>query len=93
MLIAVITCKFRAPWARSLKDKRAQAKRLLAKLRGKFNASACETDMQDERQLIVLSVAAIAPNCAQADSIMDHILDYLEEIAEAELVEARREIR
>lgn len=93
MLIAAITLKLRAPWARSLKDKRAEVKRLLAKLRGKFNASACETDMQDERQTIVISVAAIAPNRAQADSIMDHVLDYVEEIAEAELVETRREIR
>lgn len=91
--IAVLTVRLYAPWVHSLKEKRMEVKSLLAKLRNKFNISAAETAEQDTHQIIVLSVAAVAANNAQADSMAESILRYLENSTDAEIIEVLHELR
>lgn len=93
MKIAVLRMKLRAPWVHSLKEKRMEVKSLLAKIRNKFQVSAAEVDDQDIHQSIVIGVAAIVPHKAQADSMMEAIVDFVEENTEAELLEEEWEIR
>ena len=93
MKIAVLRMKLRAPWVHSLKEKRMEVKSLLAKIRNKFQVSAAEVEDQDIHQSIVIGVAAIVPHKAQADSMMEEIVDFVEEITEAELLEEEWEIR
>ena len=68
MMILTITIKLHAPWVHSLKEKRMVVKSLLAKLQNKFNVSVAELDEQDIHQIIVLGLAGIVANNAQADS-------------------------
>ena len=68
-------------------------KSLLAKLRNKFQVSAAEVEDQDVHQSIVIGTAAIVPHSAQADSLMDEIVRFVEENTEAEIVEEERELR
>ena len=68
-------------------------KSLLAKLQNKFHVSAAEIDEQDTHQIIVIGVAAIVPHNAFADSLMEEISLFVEENAEAELIDEQREIR
>lgn len=91
--IAVLTIKLYAPWVHSLKEKRMVVKSLLAKIRNKFQVSAAEVDDQDIHQSIVLGIAAVVPHSAQADSVMEEILHFVEQSTEAEIVEEEREIR
>ena len=93
MKIACMTFQLRAPWVHSLKEKRMIVKSLLAKLQNKFHVSAAEIEEQDIHQLIVIGVAAIVPNNALADSLMDEISLFIEENCEAELISEDREIR
>lgn len=59
----------------------------------KFQVSAAETEDQDIRQSIVIAAASIAAHSAQADSIMDEIVRFVEQNTEAEIVGEEREIR
>ena len=93
MKIAVMTFRLRAPWVHSLKEKRMLVKSLLAKLQHKYHVSTAEVDEQDTHQIIVISVAAIVPHKAMADSLMDDISLFVEENTEAEIIDEEREIR
>ena len=68
-------------------------KSLVAKLQNKFHVSAAEVDEQDTHQIIVIGAAAIVPNNAMADSVMDEISAFVEENTEAEILDEMREIR
>ena len=68
-------------------------KSLIAKLQDRSHVSAAEIDEQDTRQIIVIGAAAIVPHNAMADSLMDRIFSFLEEITEAEIIDEEREIR
>lgn len=91
--IVVLKLKLYAPWVHSLKEKRMVVKSLLAKIRNKFQVSAAEVEDQDIHQSIVIGVAAIVPHSAQADSLMDEIVSFVEQNTEAEIVKEEREIR
>ena len=82
--VAVVTIRLYAPWVHSLKEKRMVVKSILAKVRNKF---------QDIHQSIVIAAASIAAHSAQADSIMDEIVRFVEQNTEAEIVGEEREIR
>lgn len=82
-----------APWVHSLKEKRMVVKSLLAKIQNKFNVSAAEIDSQDVHQTIVIAVAAIAMSPSQADSVMDHVIRFVEEHSEAQVTDIERELR
>ena len=68
-------------------------KSIIAKLQNKFHVSAAETDEQDIHQIIVIGVAAIVPDNAIADSLMEKISRFVEENTEAEIIDEEREIR
>ena len=93
MKISVMTFRLRGSWIHSLKEKRMVVKSLIAKLQNKFHVSAAEIDEQDTHQIIMIGVAAIVPHNAFADSLMEEISLFVEENAEAELIDEQREIR
>ena len=55
--------------------------------------SVAEIDEQDTHQIIVIGAAAIVPNNAAADSLMNEISVFVEENTEAEIIDETREIR
>lgn len=93
MHVAVLTVRLHAPWVHSLKEKRMEVKSLLARLRNKFNVSAVEAAEQDIHQIIVLGIAALAANAAQADSISETILQYIENNTDAQITDVLQELR
>ncbi|MEY8393543.1 DUF503 domain-containing protein [Lachnospiraceae bacterium 45-P1] len=93
MKIAALKIKLYAPWVHSLKEKRIIVKSLLSKIRNKFQVSAAEVEDQDIHQSIVIGVAVIVPHSAQADSLMDEVVRFVERNTEAEIVAEKRELR
>ena len=93
MIIEAATIKIYAPWAHSLKEKRMIVKSLIAKTKNKFNVSIAEVDAQDIHQTLVLGLACVAGTVAQADSMVESILTFIEDNADAEITEVRRELR
>ncbi len=92
MRIAAMTFQLRAPWVHSLKEKRMIVKSLIARLQNKFHVSAAEIDEQDTHQIIVIGIAAVVPHNAYADSLMEEILQFVEENTDAEIVDEEREV-
>ena len=93
MNIAVMTFRLRAPWVRSLKEKRTIVRSLVTQLQNQFHVSAAETGEQDTHTLIEIGIAAVVPNRALADSLMEQVSRFTEEHCEAEILEETREIR
>ena len=83
--VVLIKLCFRAPWCRSLKDRRSKVSRLISRVRHRFNVSAVESGPQDIHTLFEITVAALAFGAGQADSIRDSLLSFVEEQSEAEL--------
>ena len=93
MLIAAAKLTLRAPWVRSLKEKRMIVQSLIARVSQKFHVSAAEVEQQDVHQTIVVGVAAVVGSAALGDAVLDKSRRFVEETCEAELTGVEREIR
>lgn len=92
MRIAVMTVRLHAPWVHSLKEKRMELKSLTTRIRSRFNVSVCEAGENDVHQILLLGVCAAAGDSGQGDSILDHVLDFIEENSQAQQLAVEREI-
>lgn len=92
MIVATVVIKLHLLWVHSLKEKRMVVKSLTAKVRNQFNVSAAEVEEQELHQIAVLGFAGIAGDRSQADSILDHVINFIEENTEGEVVSIEREI-
>lgn len=92
MVIGTASIKIHLPWVHSLKEKRMVVKSLCAKVRNQFNVSIAEIEEQDIHQIAVFGVAGIAGDRIQADSIIDHVLNFIESNTEGEIIAIDREI-
>jgi uncharacterized protein YlxP (DUF503 family) len=92
MFIGTVKIKIHMPWVHSLKEKRMVVKSICAKVRNQFNVSIAEVEEQDIHQIAVLGFAAVAGDKPQADSIMDHVINFIEGNTEGEIVSVERDI-
>jgi len=92
MVIGTMKMNIHIPWAHSLKEKRMVVKSLCAKARNKYNISVAEVDKQDLHQIIVLGIACVAGDNAQADSILDHVINFIESNTEGEIIKIERDV-
>lgn len=93
MIIGAVTMRLYAPWVSSLKEKRMVVKSIIAKVHNKFHVAIAEVAEQDTLQTVVLGMACVAGTVRQADSIVDHVLQFVEESTEAEVTDIQRELR
>ena len=93
MIIGTAQIKLYAPWVFSLKEKRMIVKSIVAKTKNKFNVSIAEVAEQDTHQTIVLGLACVTESVAQADSIVDTVIGFIEANTETEILDIQREIR
>ncbi len=91
-MIAAAKLKLYMPWVHSLKEKRMVVKSICAKVKNRYNVSIAEVEEQDIHQTAVLEFAAVAGDRAQADSILDHVINYIENNTDGELVQVERDI-
>lgn len=92
MFIGTVKIKIHMPWVHSLKEKRMVVKSICAKVRNQFNVSIAEVEEQDIHQIAVLGFAGVAGDKAQADSVMDHVVNFIEGNTEGEIVSIERDI-
>lgn len=91
MKILIMKITLRASWVHSLKEKRMVVKSILQKLKNKFNISAAEIENQDIHQTITIGIAGICGNTAQLDSTMEHIITFIEDNTDAEIINIKKE--
>ena len=88
------TCKIylRAPWVNTLKEKRSAVKRIIERIKNKFNVSAAEIEDNDVHKSIVIGFACVTNSEAHANSIIDNVINFVELISEAEIEDVVIEI-
>ena len=67
-------------------------KSICGKARNRFNISIAEIENQDKHQIIMIGFASIAGDVSHCDSIIDHVLNFIESNTEGEIIEIDREI-
>lgn len=92
MIIGTMIITIHLPWVHSLKEKRMVVKSLCAKIHNKFNVSVAEIAEQDIHQITVFGVSGVATTTSQADSILDHVLQFAEANTEGDIVKVEREL-
>ena len=83
MIIGTGVVYLRAEWVTSLKEKRMIVKSLVEKTKHKFNVSVAEVDKQDAHQEIVIGFACVTNEKAHADSVVNHVLNFIERSTDA----------
>jgi len=78
---------FYIPHAASLKDKRQVCRSLVDRARHRFNASVSEVAAQDSHRTLTIGVAVVSGEAGHAQKLLDEIVRYMEENADAELIE------
>jgi len=82
---------FYIAYATSLKDKRQVCRSIIDKTRKRFNASVAEVDTQDLHQTLTIGVAVVSGSIAHAQCSLDEIIRFMEEHADAELLEVEND--
>lgn len=77
--------------ANSLKDKRQVSRSIIDKARHKFNASIAEVDTQNMHQILTIGVAVVSGDAAHAKQMIEELIRFMEEHADAELTGIDRE--
>ncbi len=90
MGIARIT--FRLHGNQSLKEKRKVVKSLVEKSRHRFNVSVAEVADQDLHQRATIGVAVIGSDGRVLNSILDRIIDYMDSMNLADLIQREVEL-
>jgi uncharacterized protein len=93
MIIGTAQITIHAPWANSLKDKRMTVKSLCAKVHARFNVAIAEVEDQDIQRRIALGIACVANETGVADSMIGHVLNFIENNTEGEIIDIRCELR
>ena len=88
------TCKvyMTADWVYSLKDKRTAVKSITEKVRHKFNVSIAEVELQDVHRNICIAFVCVSNSAAHANSVVQTVLNFIEQNTEAVVYDALIEI-
>ncbi|MEW6181917.1 MAG: bifunctional adenosylcobinamide kinase/adenosylcobinamide-phosphate guanylyltransferase [Bacillota bacterium] len=89
MVNAVLTAELFIPGAASLKEKRGRLKRLLERLRLRFNVAVAEVGGQNTWQRATLAVAAVAGEVACIHRVLQEVVDYIDGYGDTMLADYR----
>ena len=90
--IGVLQFSLEIPYAETLKDKRNVVKSLKDRLRRSFNVSIAEIDDLDLCTVATLGAVVAGSDTAHLNSVMDHLLNELQEWRDGTLLDHQLEI-
>jgi len=76
----------------SLKEKRSVVKKIIARVKNKFSVSIAEVEDNDLWQSLVIGFCMVGNDRRYINSCLDKILDFIENLYLAEIVDHRIEI-
>jgi uncharacterized protein len=91
MVLAYAVFDLHLPGCRGLKEKRMIVKSLKSRIRNEFEVSAAEVGGQDLLQRAELGVAAVGPDQAPLDALLQDILRFVESNLDGEILDYRNE--
>lgn len=92
VIIGSVIVKIYVPSVHSLKEKRMIVKSLIGKVRNKFNISIAEVNDNDIHQTIVIGFACVTVSTKHANSIIDTVLNFIDNNTEGDVIDIVREI-
>ena len=92
MVVGCLKMEFRLIDNRSLKGKRKIVKSIIDKVKARFNVSIAEVGSNDKWQKIELGVSTVANDRRYVDSSLNHVLNFIESLYIAQMVNADVEI-
>jgi uncharacterized protein YlxP (DUF503 family) len=92
MVVGLATVELHLAGVQGLKEKRGVVRRVLERTRNRFPVSAAEVDNLDLHQKATLGFAVVSNDARVADSILNQVMDYVEELHLAEVTRADLEI-
>ncbi len=92
MVIGTCVVYLTAEWVFSLKEKRMVVKSVIEKAKHKFNISIAEVDRQDLHKNIVIGFACVTNERAHADSIIENVINFIENNTDAVIDRIETEI-
>jgi len=92
MTVGIAKISFRLHGNQSLKEKRRVVKSLIEKSRHRFNVSVAEVADQDLHQKATIGVAVIGSDGRVLNSILDRIIDYMDSMNLADLIQREVEL-
>jgi len=92
MVVGILKVEFLLFDNRSLKGKRKVVRSMVDKVKSKFNASVAEVGANDKWQKIELGVSTVGNDRRHVDSSLNHILDFLESLCLAQIVNTEMDI-
>lgn len=81
---------FRIDDSYSLKDKRSVIKSIIRRMHNKFNISIAEIDKQDMLNQSVIGISVVANEYQQCHTVLDKVLDEIEETYAIDIYEIER---
>lgn len=91
MVIAYAVFDMHLPGCQGLKEKRMIVKSLKTRLKNEFEVSAAEVGSQDLLQRAQIGVAAVGPDQPPLDALLQHILRFIEQNLDGELLDVHNE--
>ena len=85
MVLGVCRLELILPENHSLKGKRSVVRSICAQVRQKFNVAIAEVEDQDVWQVAGLGFVVVSSDGRHADRMVQEIVDYIEQRAEAQL--------
>jgi uncharacterized protein YlxP (DUF503 family) len=93
MHVGVCTIHLRLASSHSLKEKRRIIKSIKDRVKSRFNVSIAEVDALDSWQWAVIGVACVSNDSGFANSVLSNVVDFIENIRMAELIDYEIEIQ
>jgi uncharacterized protein YlxP (DUF503 family) len=90
-VIGFVECECIIYDASSLKEKRAVLKRIITRIRAKFNVSVSEIDYQDTWQRTSFGIAAVSSSRVQTEKELQRVLAFIDSFPEIERTITRTE--
>lgn len=92
MKVATARIVLSLPGNASLKGKRKVVRRILDRVRHRFNASIAEVDDMDLHQRAVLGIAVVSNDARHANSMIDKVQEFVSTASEAVVIDRRMEL-
>ena len=92
MVIGTLKIELHLQDNRSLKGKRKVVKRIVGKVKHRFNMAIAEVGSNDKWQKIELGISTVGNDRRHIDSSLANVLSFIESLYLAEIVDARTEI-
>jgi len=87
MVVGSLRLTLRLHGVASLKAKRSPRQKIVQRVRNRFKVAAGEVDTQDVWNLLTLGFSAVGPSEAAVDRVLHDVADFVEELAEGELID------